>query len=151
MAGETQNLRANRIDKYDPLYARYSRYIKTTDIPDIGHKAVPTATSTDWDIETYTTDANHALFPYLITVHSTNTAAQFIFYKDGTTTAMSIQVNDTENTTIVAPDCECPLMRIAPSSTLTITIPGEFINNLTDTYAAFVVAKREPIPSVVEN
>ncbi len=150
MAGETQNLRTNRIDKYDPLYARYSRYIKTTDIPDIGHKAVPTATSTDWDMATYTTDANHALYPYIFTVHSTNTAAQFIIYNGATTTALSLQVDSTGSQSIVT-GCDCPLMRIAPSSTLTITVPGEFIDNLTDTYAAFVVAKREPIPSVVEN
>ena len=148
--GETQNLRTNRIDKYDPLYGKYSRYIKTTDIPDIGHKAAPTVTSTDWDMVTYTTDANHALFPYIFTVHSTNTAAQFIVYKGATTTALSIQVNDTENTSIIT-NCECPLMRIPPSDTVTITVPGALITNTTDTYAAFLIAKREPIPAVVEN
>lgn len=150
--GETQNLRTNRIDKYDPLYGRYSRYIKTTDMPDIGYKGAPTdADTAGWEMVTYTTDASHALFPYLFTVHSTNTAAQFIVYKAGTTTALSIQVNDTENTTITAPDCECPLMRIAPSSTVSIYVPGHLISNTTDTYAAFLISKQEPIPSVVEN
>ena len=150
--GETQNLRTNRIDKYDPLYGKYSRYIKTTDMPDIGFKGAPEAADTaGWDMVTYTTDANHALFPYLFTVHSTNTAAQFIIYKDGTTTALAIQVNDSESKTITAPSCDCPLMRIAPSSTVTIHIPGHLISNTTDTYAAFLISKREPIPSVVEN
>ena len=150
MAGETQNLRQHFILKYDPLYGRFSRDIKTTDIPSIGHKGVPSATSTDWEMDTYTTDADHALYPYIFTVHSTNTAAQFIIYNGATTTALSLQVDSTGSQSIVT-GCDCPLMRIAPSSTLTITVPGEFIDNLTDTYAAFVVAKREPIPSVVEN
>lgn len=148
--GETQNLRAVRVDKYDPLYAKYSRYIKTTDIPDIGHKGVPSATSTDWDMATYTTDANHALYPYIFTVHSTNTAAQFIVYKGATTTALSLQVDSLRSESLVT-GCDCPLMRVAPSDTVTITVPGEFINNLTDTYAAFLISKKEPIPSVVEN
>lgn len=148
--GETQNLRTNRVDKYDPLYGKYSRVIKTTDIPDIGHKAACTTTLTDWDMITYTTDANHALFPYIFTVHSTNTAAQFIVYKGATTTALSLQVNDTENTTIVS-HCDCPLMRIAPSDTVTITVPGHLITNTSDTYAAFLISKQEPIPSIVEN
>jgi len=148
--GETQNLRQTFTLKYDPLYGRFSRHIKTTDIPNLGAKSAPSATSTDWDMITYTTDANHALFPYIFTVHSTNTAAQFIMYNGETSTTLSLQVNDTENTTIVT-SCDCPLTRIAPSSTLTVTVPGALINNLTDTYAAFVIAKREPIPSVVEN
>ncbi len=149
--GETQNKRAVWIDKYDPLYGRWAREIKATDIPDIGHKAVPTTTNTDWDMDTYTTDANHALFPYLFTVHSTNTAAQFIVYKGASTTALSIQVNDTENTTVASPGCDCPLMRIGPSDTVTITVPGTFITNTADTYAAFLISKREPLPAVVEN
>ncbi len=148
--GETQNLRTNRIDKYDSLYARFSREIKTTDIPDIGHKAAPTSTLTDWDMITYTTDANHALFPYIFTVHSTNTAAQFIVYKGATTTALSLQV-DSGRTESLVTNCNCPLMRIAPSSTVTITVPGHLITNTSDTYAAFLISKREPIPSVVEN
>jgi len=148
--GETQNLRHVRVDKYDPKYGRFKRYIKTSDIPDIGHKAVPTTTSIDWDMATYTVDSTHELFPYLFTVHSTNTAAQFIVYKNSTT-ALSIQVNDRENTTIVAPDCECPLMRAAPSDTVKITVPGTFITNTSDTYAAFLISKREPIVSEVEN
>ena len=148
--GETQNLRQNFVLKYDPLYGRFSRVIKTTDLPDIGHKAVPTTTLTDWDMATYTTDANHALYPYIFSVHSTNTAAQFIVYKGGTTTALSLQVDSTGSQTIVT-GCDCPLMRIAPSSTVTITVPGEFITNTSDTYACFLISKREPIPSVVEN
>jgi len=148
--GETQNLRAVRVDKYDPLYGKYSRYIKTTDIPNIGHKAAPTATLTDWDMITYTTDANHALFPYIFTVHSTNTAAQFIVYKAGTTTALSLQV-DSRRTESLVTSCDCPLMRIAPSSSVKITVPGHLITNTSDTYAAFLISKKEPIPSIVEN
>jgi len=148
--GETQNLRTNRIDKYDQLYGRFSRDIKVTNIPNIGHKAACTTTLTDWDMCTYTTDANHALFPYIFTVHSTNTAAQFIVYKAGTTTALSLQV-DSGRTESLVTDCNCPLMRIAPSSTVTITVPGHLITNTSDTYAAFLISKLEPIPSVVEN
>ncbi len=148
--GETQNLRTNRIDKYDSLYGRFSRVIKTTDIPNIGHKAAPTVTLTDWDMITYTTDANHALYPYIFTVHSTNTAAQFIVYKPNGTTALSLQVDSGRSESLVT-DCNCPLMRIAPSSTVTITVPGHLITNTSDTYAAFLISKREPIPSVVEN
>jgi len=148
--GETQNLRTNRIDKYDPLYGRFARNIKTTDIPNIGHKAVPTATLTDWDMYTYTTDANHALFPYIFTVHSTNTAAQFIVYINDTTTALSLQV-DSGRTESLVTSCDCPLMRLAPSSELTITVPGHLITNTSDTWAAFLISKKEPIPSVVEN
>jgi len=149
--GETQNLRTNRVDKYDPLYGRFSRYIKTTDMPDIGHKGAPGDDDTaGWEMVSYTTDSEHALFPYIFTVHSTNTAAQFIVYKDETTTALSLQVNDTENTTIVAPSCDCPLMRIAPGHSVSIFVPL-VASNTTDTYAAFLISKREPIPSVVEN
>lgn len=148
--GETQNLRTERVDKYDPLYGRFSRVIKTTDIPNIGHKAVPTATLTAWDMVTYTTDADHALFPYIFTVHSTNTAAQFIVYIDDTTTALSLQVSSKESVSLVT-GCDCPLMRIAPSSEVKITVPANIITNTSDTYAAFLISKREPIPSVVEN
>jgi len=148
--GETQTQRLERVEKYDPLYGKYSRVIKTTDIPSIGHKGVPSATSTDWDMATYTTDADHALFPYIFTVHSTNTAAQFIVYNGATTTALSLQVDSLRTESLVT-GCDCPLMRIAPSSTVTITVPGHLISNLTDTYAAFLIAKKEPIPSVVEN
>ncbi len=148
--GETQNLRQGFVLKYDPLYGRFSRVIKTTDLPDIGHKAAPTTTLTDWDMVSYTTDANHALYPYIFTVHSTNTAAQFIVYKENATTALSLQVDSTGSQTIVT-GCDCPLMRIAPSSTVTITVPGHLITNTSDTYAAFLISKREPIPSVVEN
>ncbi len=148
--GETQNLRTERVDKYDPLYARYSRYIKATDLPDIGGKQAPTATSTDLVLDTYTVDDEHALFPYIFTVHSTNTAAQFIVYKDLTTTALSLQVDSLRSESLVT-GCDCPLMRIAPSGTVSIVVPGHLIDNITDTYSAFLISKLEPIPSVVEN
>ncbi len=149
--GETQNLRVARIDKYDPNYGRFKREIKVTDIPQIGHKAAPTTTSTDWEMDEYIVDANHELFPYLFTAHSTNTAAQFIIYKNSTTTALSIQVNDTENTTVQSPGCACPLMRLAPLDTVTIVVPGALITNTSDTYSAFLVGSLEPLVSVVEN
>ncbi len=149
--GETQNLRAVRVDKYDQNYGRFKREIAATNIPQIGHKAVPTTTSTDWDMVTYTVGAGFELSPYLFTAHSTNTAAQFIVYKNSTTTALSIQVNDTENTTVQSPGCECPLMHLAPSDTVTITVPGTFITNTSDTYAAFLISKLEPIVTTVEN
>ncbi len=148
--GETQNLRNNRTEKYDPLYGRFVRNIKTTDLPAIGHKAACTTTLTDWDMITYTTDANHALYPYIFSVHSTNTAAQFIIYNGATTTALSLQVDSTKTVSLVT-NCDCPLMRIAPSSTVTITIPGHLITNTSDTWAAFLVSKREPIVGIVEN
>lgn len=148
--GETQNLRTVRVDKYDPLYGRYSRYIKTTDLPNIGHKAAPTATNTNWDMVTYTVDASHALFPYIFTVHSTNTAAQFIVYIGNTTTALSLQVDSKRSESLVT-GCDCPLMRVAPSSSVKITVPGAIITNTSDTYAAFLISKKEPIPSIVEN
>jgi len=147
--GETQNLRHVRVDKYDPLYGRYSREIKATDIVIVGDKSTPSSTATDFDLATTQTDANHALYPYVFTVHSTNTAAEFIVYDDSTT-ALSLQVSDKSSVTINQP-ADSPLMRIAPSSTVTITVPGHLINNTTDTYAAFLICKKEPIPSVVEN
>lgn len=148
--GETQNLRTNRIDKYDPLYARYSRYIKTTDIVIVGGKEAPAEADTGgWDFSTTQTDADHALYPYIFTVHSTNTAAQFIVHSDSTT-ALSLQVDSTGSQSLVT-NCECPLMRVAPSSTVTIYVPDHAMANTTDTYAAFLICKKEPIPSVVEN
>ncbi len=148
--GETQNLRQQFVLKYDPLYGRFSRVIKTTDLPNIGHKAVPTATSTDFELDTYTEDANHALFPYIFTVHSTNTAAQFIVYKNGTTTALSLQVDSLRTESLVT-GCDCPLMRIAPLDTVSIVVPGDLITNTSDIYSAFLISKHEPLPSVVEN
>ncbi len=148
--GETQNLRAVRVDKYDPLYGKYSRVIKTTDIPSIGGKSIATSTAEDFEIATYTVDENHALYPYIFTVHSTHTTAQFIVYKNLTTTALALQVDSTRSESLVT-DCDCPLMSLAPSDTVTITVPAGYIDNLTDTYAAFLIAKKEPIPSVVEN
>ncbi len=149
--GETQNLRNNRVEKYDQNYGRFKREIKATNLPHIGHKAAPTTTSTDWAMDTYVVDANHELFPYLFTCHSTNTAAQFILYKNNTTTALSIQVNDTENTTVQSPGCDCPLTRYAPLDTVSIVVPGAFLTNTSDTYAAFLISKLEPIVAVVEN
>ncbi len=151
--GETQNLRNNRVEKYDPKYGRFVRDIKFTDLPNIGFKGAPAAanTSTDWNIITYTVGTGHAVTPYLFTAHSTNTAAQFIIYKNNTTTALSIQVNDTENTTVQSPGCNCPLLYFAPLDTMTVVVPGGFISNTTDTYAAFIVANREPIVGIVEN
>ena len=148
--GETQNLRMNRVDKYDSLYGRYMREIKTTDIPDIGAKSACTTTLTAWDMVTYTTDADHSLFPYIFTVHSTNTAAQFIVYKGTTTTALSLQVDSKRSESLVT-NCDCPLMRIAPSSSVKIRVPAGLITNTSDTYAAFLIGKLEPIPSVAEN
>ena len=149
--GETQNLRNLRVEKYDPLYGRFVRNIKFTDLPNIGAKSAPSTTSIDWDMITYTVGAEHSFTPYLFTVHSTNTAAQFIIYKNNTTTALSIQVNDIENTTLVSPGCNCPLLYFAPLDTMTVTVPGAFMSNTSDTYAAFVIGQREPIVTTVEN
>ena len=148
--GETQNLRAVRVDKYDSRYGKYCRVIKTTDIPSIGDKSIATSTAEDLELATYTVDASHYLFPYIFTVHSTFTAAQFIVYKNLTTTALALQVDSTRSESLVT-DCDCPLMSLAPSDTVTLTVPNQCIDNLTDTYAAFLIAKREPIPSIVEN
>ena len=145
--GETQNLRHERVDKYDPLVGRFIRDIKTTDIPNIGHKGTPTTTA-DWDIATYTTDANHALYPYIFTGHTTNTASQFIIYNGATTTALAFQAADRANVNLVS-NCNCPFFRVAPSSTVTIKVTG--ITSTLDTYAAFLIAKKEPIVSVCEN
>lgn len=147
---EQQNLRQNFVLKYDPLYARFSREIKTTDIPNIGYKGVSTVTAENWDMFTYTVDDDHALFPYIFTVHSSNTAAQFVVLIDTTTTALSLQVDSLRSESLVT-DCECPLMRVAPGEEVKITVPGHVIDNFTDTYAAFLIAARQPIPSVVEN
>lgn len=148
--GETQNLRQQIVLKYDPLVGRYIREIKTTDIPHIGHKAAPTTTSTDWVMDTFVNDANHNVFPYIFTVHSTNTAAQFIVYKNSTTTALSLQVDSTASQSLVT-GCNCPFFRIAPSDTVTIVVPGHILTNTSDTYASFLISKREPLVSVVEN
>lgn len=148
--GETQNLRQEFVLKYDPLVARFVRDIKTTDIPDIGGKETPTATSTDLELDEYVVPANHALYPYIFTVHSTNTAAQFIIYKNATTTALSLQVDSTRSESLVT-NCNCPFTRFAPSDTVTIVVPGDLITNTSDIYSGFLIAKQEPIPSVVEN
>ena len=58
---------------------------------------------------------------------------------------------DSKRSVTINQPADSPLMRIAPSSTVTITVPGNLINNTTDTYAAFLICKKEPIPSVVEN
>ncbi len=148
--GETQNLRTNRVDKYDPLYGKYSRYIKTTDIIIIGAKEAPEAADTaGWTMTSTVMDANHALFPYIFTIHSTNTAAQVIVLNDSTT-ALSLQTDSIRTESLVT-NCECPFMRVAPGSTVSLWVPGYAIANTTDTFAAFLIAKKEPIPSVVEN
>ena len=150
--GETQNLRNTRIEKYDPLYGRFVRDIKTTDIIIVGAKEAPTSAdtaTTGWDMTSTVVDTDHALYPYIFTVHSTNTAAQFIVLNDSTT-ALSLQVDSLRTESLVT-DCECPLMRVAPSSTVTIHIPYHLITNTTDTWAAFLVCKKEPLVAVVEN
>ena len=148
--GETQNLRTNRVDKYDPLYGRYSRYIKTTDIITVGHKAAASTANGDWEMTSTVCDTNHALYPYIFTVHSTTAGAQFIVYINGTTTALSLQVDSIGSESLVT-SCECPLMRVAPGSTVSITVPGHLVTNTTDTFAAFLICKKEPLPAVVEN
>ena len=68
--GETQNLRTNRVDKYDPLVGRFIRDIKTTDIVNIFAKGTPTSNDTiSWDMVTYTTDAYSQIFPYIFGAH----------------------------------------------------------------------------------
>jgi len=56
-----------------------------------------------------------------------------------------------QDTESLVTGCDCPLMRIAPSDTVTITVPGDLITTTADVYAAFLISKKEPIPSVVEN
>lgn len=145
--GETQNLRQIRVDKYDALLGRYMRDVKATDIVIVGNKGTPTTTA-DWDIDSETTDADTQLFPYLFTVHSTNTAAQFIVYV-GASTMSSLQVDSTANQTLQAPGSDTPIFRVPASSTVKITVTG--ITSTADIYAAFLYCKREPLLTVAEN
>jgi len=150
--GETQNLRNNRVEKYDPIYGRFVRDIKTTDIINIFKKG--TATSSDtitWDMVTYTTDANHALYPYIFGAHACGITScpQIVMYGPDSTTLIAIQTDNTGQGYHIGTGCECPLTRIAPSSTITLTMHG--MTSTTDTICAWVVAKREPIVSIVEN
>ena len=145
--GETQNLRHNRVEKYDPLTGRFVRDIKTTDIVNVFGKGSPAAANTvAWDQTTVTTDANTILFPYIFSAHAT-TAGQVVMYADGSTIA-SLLVDGTNQESIIT-NCNCPITRIGPSSTITLT----WLNATAtaDTYCAWVVAKREPIISKVED
>ena len=150
--GETQTTRHPRVEKYDPLKGRFIRDIKTTDIINIFAKASPTSTDTiSWDMVTYTTDAYSNLYPYVFSAHhcGTDTCPQFIVYGPNSTTIMAIQTdNNGEGYTIVT-DCNCPLARVAESSTITISVLNA--TNTTDTYCAWIVAKKEPLLSVVED
>ena len=149
--GETQNLRTMRVDKYDPLKGRFCRDIKTTDIINIFAKASPTSNDTvSWDMVTYTTDANVNLYPYIIGGHHCGTATcpQFIILNNSST-AMAFQTDQTGQGYDIVTNCNCPLMRVAESSEITIHVPNA--TNTTDTYCAFIIAKREPILSVVED
>jgi len=150
--GETQNLRNNRIEKYDALYGRHVRDIKTTDIINIFAKESPTDSDTvEWNMVTYTTDANHAVYPYIFHAHNCGicTCAQ-MYLMNGTDTVACLMPGPNDHDTIIT-GCDCPFTRIAPSSTLTIRMEGVTSACTADTYCAWVVAKREPIVSVVEN
>ncbi len=150
---ETQNLRHNRTEKYDPLTGRFIRDIKGTDIIVCGGKQRPAVTDTNtwWDFATITTDAYSQLFPFLFTGHGTNTRSQFILIRGASETMGSIQMNGTENQTVQSPDCGCPLFRVAPSSTVRILIPPDITTSTVDTYAAFLYMKKEPIITFAED
>ena len=150
MDGESQNLRNNRKEKYDPLYGRFVRDMKVTDIVNLYAKAAATSSDTiTWDMATYTTDANHAVYPYIFGVHvcGVSTCAQ-ISILNGTDTVMTLMPGPYGSDDIVT-GCECPFTRIGPSDTL--TIHARFMTSTTDTICAWLVAKREPIVSIVEN
>ncbi len=150
--GETQNLRTNRIDKYDPLVGRFIRDIKTTDIINIFAKGSPTSNDTvSWDMVVYTTDAYNQIFPYIFGAHhcGVTTCPQFIVYGPSSDTLMAFQTNINGQGYHLVTGCDCPLTRIAPSSTITINVPNA--TNTTDTYCAWIVAKKEPILSLVED
>lgn len=150
--GETQTTRHPRVEKYDPLKGRFIRDIKTTDIINIFGKGSPTASDTaSWDIVTYTTDAHSNLYPYIIHCHhdGTATSPQFIVYGPDSATAMAIQCDQNGEGYTIVTDCNCPLMRVAESSTITITVLNA--TNTTDTYCAWITAKKEPTLSIVED
>ncbi len=150
--GETQNLRIKRVEKYDPTKGRYIRDMKTTDIVNIFKKGSPTSNDTlSWDMATYTTDANSQIFPYIFGAHhcGITTCPQFIVYGPSATTLMAFQTNINGEGYHIVTGCDCPLTRIAESSTITITVLNATCT--TDTYCAWIVAKREPILTVVED
>jgi len=62
---------------------------------------------------------------------------------------MAIQTDNNGEGQNIVTSCDCPLTRVAESSTITINILGA--TNTTDTYSAFIVAKKEPILTKVEN
>ena len=149
--GETQNLRINRKDKYDPLYGRFVRDCKVTDIINLFEKTTLTSSDTAaFDLVTYNNDANHAVFPYIIGAHVCGvTSCPQFFMVNGTSTIIALQTDNTGQGYTVVTGCDCPLTRVAPSSAITISMNG-FLST-TDTVCAWLVAKREPIVSVVEN
>lgn len=150
--GETQTTRHPRVEKYDPLKGRFIRDMKVTDIVNIFKKGSPTSNDTvSWDMVTYTTDAYVELFPYIVHGHhhGTATSPQFLIYGPNSTTALAFQCDQYGEGYTIVTDCNCPLMRVAPSSTITITALNA--TNTTDTYCAWIVAKKEPTLSIVED
>ena len=64
-------------------------------------------------------------------------------------TCITVPVMSALGNLAVAPGHHCPLTRIAPSSTITLTMNN--MTSTTDTVCVFVVARREPIVAIVEN
>lgn len=149
--GETQNLRTNRVDKYDPLKGRFIRDIKTTDIINIFAKASPTSSDTaGWNMTTYPVDAYSNLYPYIFSAHhdGTATSPQFVVLNNSAT-AIAIQTDQNGEGYTIVTDCNCPLMRVDESDTITIHVLNA--TNTTDTYCAWLVCKKEPTLPVVED
>jgi len=148
---ETQNLRTNRRDKYDPLKGRFIRDIKATDIVNIYSKEVATTNDTvSWDLVTpYVVGANTDLYPYIFGAHhgGTDSCPQFALVVD-TTTIMALQADAVGQGQNLVTGCNCPLTRVAEGSTIEVIVPYAVAG---DTYCAWLVCKREPILSVVEN
>jgi len=149
--GETQNLRTTRIDKYDPLKGRYIRDIKATDIINIYSKEVATTNDTvSFDLVLpYEVGANTDLYPYIFGVHhcGTDTCPQFALVVD-TTTIMALQTGAVGEGQNLVTGCNCPLTRVAEGSEIEVIVPYAVAG---DTYCAWLVCKREPILSVVED
>ncbi|GAH73713.1 unnamed protein product [marine sediment metagenome] len=149
--GETQNLRAVRHDKYDPLKARYIRDIKTTDIVNLYSKEVAATSDTiSFDLVLpYVVGANTDLYPYIFGAHhcGTDSCPQFALVVD-TTTVMAIQTDVNGAGQNLVTGCDCPLTRVAESSTIEVIVPYAVAG---DTYCAFLVCKREPLLNVVED
>ena len=149
--GETQNLRTNRVDKYDPLEGRFIRDIKNTDIVTLFAKESPTSNDTvSWEMGSYTTDAYAQIFPYIFSAHhcGITTCPQFLMLV-GSTTVAAIQTNISGEGQNLVTGCDCPITRVAESSEITIHVLNATCT--TDTYCAWITAKREPILSIVEN